>query len=189
MSDTGARRRAVFLDRDGTLCEEMGFLNHISRFQMFPFAAPAIHRLNEARVPVIVVTNQSGVVRGIFPELLVHLVHEKMTAELAAAGAHLEAIYFCPHKSEDSCECRKPHPGMLERAAREHALDLAGSYVVGDSYRDLEMAQRVGSRGILVLTGYGRGEYELHRSEWAVQPFGVAENLYVAVDLILEELG
>src|SRR5712691_5838866 len=165
VSDTGARRRAVFLDRDGTLCEEMGFLNHLSRFQMFPFAAPAIRRLNEAGVPVIVVTNQSGVARGIFPELLVHLVHEKMTAELAAAGAHLDAIYFCPHKSEDAC-----------------------SYVVGDSYRDLEMAQRVGSRGILVLTGYGRGEYELHRNEWATQPFGVAENLDVAVDLILEEL-
>ncbi|MFY9583666.1 MAG: HAD family hydrolase [Candidatus Acidiferrales bacterium] len=188
MSDTCARRRAVFLDRDGTLCEEMGFLNHLSRFQMFPFAAPAIRRLNEAGVPVIVVTNQSGVARGIFPELLVHLVHEKMTAELAAAGAHLDAIYFCPHKSEDACDCRKPLAGMLERAAREHALELTSSYVVGDSYRDLEMAQRVGSRGILVLTGYGRGEYELHRNEWTMQPFGVAENLDVAVDLILEDL-
>ena len=96
MSDTGARRRAVFLDRDGTLCEEMGYLNHISRFQMFPFVAPAIRRLNEARVPVIVVTNQSGVARGIFPELLVHLVHEKMTAELAAAGSPSRATASAP---------------------------------------------------------------------------------------------
>ncbi len=188
MSSTGALRRAVFLDRDGTLCEEMGYLNHISRFRMYPFAAPAIRRLNAAGLPVMVVTNQSGVARGIFPESLVHLVHEKLVAELAASGARLDGIYFCPHKTEDTCGCRKPHPGMLERAAREHALDLAGSYVVGDRYADLEMAHEAGGRGILVLTGYGRGEYELHRSEWPRQPHGVAENLSVAVDMILEEV-
>lgn len=188
MSSTGALRRAVFLDRDGTICEEMGYLNHISRFRMYPFAAPAIRRLNAAGLPVMVVTNQSGVARGIFPESLVHLVHEKLVAELAAGGARLDGIYFCPHKTEDACGCRKPHPGMLERAAREHALDLAGSYVVGDRYADLEMAHEAGGRGILVLTGYGRGEYELQRSEWPRQPHGVAENLSVAVDMILEEV-
>ncbi|MBI3669866.1 MAG: HAD family hydrolase [Acidobacteria bacterium] len=188
VSSTGALRRAVFLDRDGTICEEMGYLNHISRFRMYPFAAPAIRRLNAAGLPVMVVTNQSGVARGIFPESLVHLVHEKLVAELAAGGARLDGIYFCPHKTEDACGCRKPHPGMLERAAREHALDLAGSYVVGDRYADLEMAHEAGGRGILVLTGYGRGEYELQRSEWPRQPHGVAENLSVAVDMILEEV-
>ena len=188
MSDAGARGRAVFLDRDGTICEEMGYLNHVSRFQIYPFAPAAIRRLNQAGLPVIVVTNQSGVARGIFPESLVHLVHERMTAELAAGGAHVDAIYFCPHKSEDACGCRKPHPGMLDRAAREHSLELAGSYIVGDRYADLETAPQVGSRGILVLTGYGRGEYELHRSEWPAQPYAVAENLDVAVALILEEL-
>jgi len=177
----------VFLDRDGTICEEMGYINHISRLQMYPFAAAAIRRLNEAGLAVIVVTNQSGVARGIFPESLVHLVHEKMVAELAAASARVDGIYFCPHKSGDACGCRKPRPGLLERAAQEHALELTGCYVVGDRYADLEMAQPVGGRGILVLTGYGRGEYELHRSEWSVQPYGVAENLDVAVDLILEE--
>jgi len=188
VSDSRAPRRAVFVDRDGTLCEEMGFLNHISRFQMFPFAAPAVRRLNQAGLAVIVVTNQSGVARGFFPEWLVHLVHEKMTAELAAAGARVDGIYFCPHKSEDDCGCRKPHPGMLERAAREHALELAGSFVIGDRYADIEMAKSINGRGILVLTGYGRGDYELHRNEWPEQPYGVAENLDVAVDLILEEL-
>ena len=188
MPDAGARRRAVFLDRDGTICEEMGYLNHISRFQMYPFAAAAVRRLNQAGVAVVAVTNQSGVARGVFPESLVHRVHEKLTAELAAAGARVDGIYFCPHRSEDACGCRKPHPGMLERAARELSLELAGCYIVGDRYADIEMAQAVRGRGILVLTGYGRGEYELHRSEWPAQPYGVAENLDVAVDLILEEL-
>jgi D-glycero-D-manno-heptose 1,7-bisphosphate phosphatase len=188
VSSAGGRRPAVFLDRDGTICEEMGYLNHISRLHLFPFAAPAIRRLNDAGFPVIVVTNQSGVARGIFPESLVHLVHEKLSTELAAGGARLDGIYFCPHKSEEACGCRKPHPGMLERAAREHGLDLAGSYVVGDRYADLEMAHEAGGRGILVLTGYGRGEFELHRGEWPRQPHGVAENLSVAVDLILEEI-
>ncbi len=188
MSDAGARRRAVFLDRDGTICEEMGYLNHISRFRMYAFAPAAIRRLNQAGLAVIVVTNQSGVARGIFPESLVHQVHEKMIAELAAAGARVEGVYFCPHRSEDACGCRKPRPGMLERAAREHALELAGSYVVGDRYDDLEMAERIGGCGILVLTGYGRGEYELHRASWPKQPSRVVQDLSAAVNLILEEL-
>ena len=188
MSDAGARQRAVFLDRDGTICEEMGYLNHISRFRMYPFAADAIRRLNQAGLPVIVVTNQSGVARGIFPESLVYRVHEKMIAELAVAGARVDGVYFCPHRSEDACGCRKPHPGMLERAAREHGLELAGSYVVGDRYDDLEMAERIGGRGILVLTGYGRGEYELYRAKRPKQTDRVAEDLSAAVNLILEEL-
>ena len=188
MSESSGRRRATFLDRDGTICEEMGYLNHISRFRLYPFAAAAIRRLNEAGLPVVVVTNQSGVARGVFPEELVHRVHERMTAEFAAAGARVDCIYYCPHRSEDACGCRKPHPGMLERAAREHALELAGSYVVGDRYADLEMAHEVGGRGILVLTGYGRGEYELHRGAWPRQPHRVVEDLAAAVNLILEEL-
>ncbi len=186
MSDV-ARRGAVFLDRDGTICEEMGYLNHLSRLQIFHFVAPAVRRLNEAGWPVIAVTNQSGVARGIFPESLVHAVHEKIATDFAAAGARVDAFYYCPHKSADACECRKPLAGMLERAAREHELDLTRSYVIGDRYVDVETAQGTGGRGILVLTGYGRGEYELHRNQWPQQPWGVAENLAEAVGLILEE--
>ena len=185
----GQGRRAVFLDRDGTIGEELGYVNHIDRFQMFPYAAEAIRELNETHVPVIVVTNQGGIARNIFPESLVHEVHRKMVAELAAGGAHVDAIYFCPHKSEDACECRKPNPGLLERAAREHFLDLAGSWIVGDRYADLEMGHVTGSRGILVMTGYGRGEYELHRSVWPRQPDALAENLRDAVRLILRNGG
>ena len=186
MSETRILRRAVFLDRDGTIGEEMGYVNHVDRFQIFPFAAEAIRQLNLAEIPVIVVTNQSGIARNIFPESLVHEVHKKMVAQLAAGGAWIDAIYFCPHKSEDACECRKPNPGLLRQAAREHALDLTASWVVGDRYADLEMAHAAGARGILVMTGYGRGEHELHSSKWSRQPDVLAENLRDAVRLILQ---
>lgn len=186
MSEQHLFRGAVFLDRDGTICEEMGYVNHVDRLRIFPFAAEAIRRLNQAGIPVIVVTNQSGIARNIFPESLVHQVHAKMTAELAAEGARVDAIYFCPHRKEDACECRKPSPGLLERAARENALDLAASWVVGDRYADLEMAHTAGGRGILVMTGYGRGEYELHRETWPRQPDALAEDLTEAVRRILD---
>jgi D-glycero-D-manno-heptose 1,7-bisphosphate phosphatase len=189
MPETKLLRPAVFLDRDGTIGEELGYVNHIDRFQMFPYAAEAIRELNQANIPVIVVTNQGGIARNIFPESLVHEVHKKMIAELAAGGAHVDAIYFCPHKSEDTCECRKPNPGLLHRAAREHSLDLAASWIVGDRYGDLEMGHTTASRGILVMTGYGRGEYELHRSTWPRQPDALAENLRDAVRLILRNGG
>jgi D-glycero-D-manno-heptose 1,7-bisphosphate phosphatase len=185
MSERQFLRCAVFLDRDGTIGEEMGYVNHIDRFQVFPYAAEAIRHLNEADIPVIVVTNQSGIARNIFPESLVHEVHKKMVAELAKGGAWIDAIYFCPHKSEDACVCRKPNPGLLEQAAREHGLELSGSWVVGDRYADLEMGHAAGARGILVMTGYGRGEYELHRSAWPRQPEALAANLSDAVRQIL----
>jgi D-glycero-D-manno-heptose 1,7-bisphosphate phosphatase len=189
MSEVQQLRRAVFLDRDGTIGEELGYVNHIDRFQIFPYAAESIRELNRAEIPVIVVTNQSGIARNIFPESLVHEVHKKMVAELAAGGAWIDGIYFCPHKSEDACECRKPNPGLLERAAREHSLDLTSSWIVGDRYADLEMGHAAGSRGILVMTGYGRGEYELHRATWPRQPDGLAENLKHAVRNILQNGG
>jgi D-glycero-D-manno-heptose 1,7-bisphosphate phosphatase len=179
-------RRAVFLDRDGTISEEMGYVNHIERFQIFPFAADAIRQLNQAEIPVIVITNQSGVARNIFPESLVHEVHKRMVKELAAGGAWIDAIYFCPHKTEDACDCRKPNPGLLERAAREHSLDLSGSWMVGDRYGDLEMAHTAGARGMLVMTGYGMGEYEYYRGTWPRQPDALARDLSDAVRQILQ---
>ena len=104
MPDTGSLRPAVFLDRDGTICEEVGYLNHISRLAIFPWAAPAIRRLNEIGVPVIVVTNQSGVARGLFPESLVAEVHRAMSENLAASGAHVDAYYYCTHILADQCD-------------------------------------------------------------------------------------
>jgi D-glycero-D-manno-heptose 1,7-bisphosphate phosphatase len=178
-------RAAVFLDRDGTICEEVGYLNHVERFRMFAVAGPAIRRLNEAGFAVIVTTNQSGVSRGYFPESLVQKVHEVMRRELAASGARLDGVYYCPHGSGDGCDCRKPGIGMIQRSAAEHGIDVARSFVVGDRYRDMEMAFAAGCRGIFVRTGYGRGEEAWHAKEWARRPHAIADDLGSAVDWIL----
>jgi D-glycero-D-manno-heptose 1,7-bisphosphate phosphatase len=187
MPDRMALRPAVFLDRDGTIAEEVGYLNHASRFRMFPFAGSAIRKLNEAGLPAIVITNQSGVGRGYFPESLVHQVHEQMTRELSASGARVNAIYYCPHTSAVACDCRKPRTGMLERSAVEHALDLKRSFVVGDRHGDVVLAHNAGARSILVRTGYGEGELAWHAAQWTKQPHFIAATLTEAVDWILEQ--
>jgi D-glycero-D-manno-heptose 1,7-bisphosphate phosphatase len=160
-------------------------LNHISRFRMFPFVAEAIRRFNQARLPVIVITNQSGVGRGYFPESFVKTIHDLMSEQLAAKDAHVDGFYYCPHTSRDACHCRKPKPGMLERAAREHSLDLKRSIVVGDRYVDMELAHHVCARGVFVCTGYGEGEFALHRANWPRRPEYVASDLAQATDWIL----
>lgn len=174
----------MFLDRDGTIAEEVGYLNHVDRFRMFPFTGTAVRRLNEAGLAVIVVTNQSGIARGYFPESLVQQVNERLQFELAVAGARLDGIYYCPHGSGDHCECRKPKTGMLERAAREHKVDLTRSFVVGDRYVDMELAFRAGCKGIFVRTGYGLGEITWHGKNWPRQPDANVENLEAAADWI-----
>ena len=187
-SNPNPKRRAVFLDRDGTIAEEVGYANHISRFVVYPFAPAAIRRLNEADLPVIVVTNQSGVARGFFPESLIGQMHDKMVEELVAGGAHVDGMYYCPHIRDDQCSCRKPLPGMLVLAAREHNLEISGSVLVSDRYNDIQMGHENGCRTILVLTGYGRGDYEWNRAKWPRQPDHVVENLADAVEIILKEM-
>lgn len=179
------RRPAVFLDRDGTIAEEVGYLNHVSRFHIFPFAAPAIRRLNEAGLAVIVVSNQSGVARGYFPESLVLEVNRRMQRELSVVGARLDGVYYCSHGSADGCDCRKPKTGMIECAAREHNLDVTGSYVVGDRYGDMELAFRAGCKAVFVRTGYGLGEEAWHANKWPRRPDALVDDLPRAVDWIL----
>jgi D-glycero-D-manno-heptose 1,7-bisphosphate phosphatase len=154
---------------------------------MFPFAAEAIRSLNQAGVPVVVVTNQSGVARGYFPESLLHDVHERMKRELAQHGAHLDAVYYCPHEKSAACECRKPKPGMLHRAAEELGIDLKRSFVVGDRYGDMELAFNAGAKAIFVKTGYGLGDFTWHSKTWPRQPDVVTDNLNTAVDWILRD--
>jgi D,D-heptose 1,7-bisphosphate phosphatase len=132
----------------------------------------------------ILITNQSGIERGYFPESQVHQVHEVLHAELARHNARLDAIYFCPHHPETGCDCRKPRPGMLLRAQQELKIDLARSYVIGDKYLDIEAAHAAGARSVLVMTGYGREEHEKHK-DLPLQPDLVAENLLEAVEKIL----
>ena len=181
-------RPAVFLDRDGTITEEVGYLNHLSHFRLLDGVAEAIRRLNNASLPVIVVTNQSGVGRGYFPESLVREVHERMIVELRAEAAHLDGVYYCPHVSADDCDCRKPKTGMLEQAGRELGLDVKKSFVVGDRRGDVELAHRAGARSILVRTGYGEGELAWHGKTWPHQPEFVAADLPEAVRWILKEV-
>jgi D-glycero-D-manno-heptose 1,7-bisphosphate phosphatase len=179
---------AVFLDRDGTLNEEMGYINHLSRFRLLPQAIPAIRRLNAAGVKVVVVTNQSGAARGYFPASLVDEIHALLQKTLAAGGAHLDGIYTCLHGPDEGCACRKPSPSLVEQAARDLDLDLSHSYLVGDRFKDIETAANAGVKGILVLTGYGRGEYDYLRPAQKVQPVFVAPDLEAAVEWILRDL-
>ncbi|MFP7755712.1 D-glycero-alpha-D-manno-heptose-1,7-bisphosphate 7-phosphatase [Thermodesulfobacteriota bacterium B35] len=185
-------RPAVFLDRDGTINEQMGYINHISRFRLLPGVGPAIRRLNEHDIPVVVVTNQSGLARGYFPEALLGRVHDLMREQLAAEGARIDGLYICPHHPEAkeerfrlACDCRKPRTGLLEQAAREMDLDLARSFMIGDRWSDLECGARVGATPILVLTGYGRGDHAYIGPTRTLQPALVAEDLGMAVDWIL----
>jgi len=186
---------AVFLDRDGTINEQMGYINHISRFQLLPGVEAAIARLNKAGIPVVVVTNQSGLARGYFPEQLLDQVHQKMNRQLAAAGAHVDGIYICPHHPEAkeeryrrTCNCRKPKTGLLEQAAEELDIDLTRSFVVGDRWSDIKCGAAVNAASILVLTGYGRGDAEYIGPNQSVQPDYVAEDLSQAVMWILEQI-
>jgi D-glycero-D-manno-heptose 1,7-bisphosphate phosphatase len=152
----------VFADRDGTLIEEVGYLDRVERVALYPWTADAIRALNRAGLPIVLVSNQSGVARGFFPEAVVEEVHRHMAALLGAGGARIDAYYYCPHHPDGKvaayarvCECRKPNRGLVDRAARELGVDPARSFVVGDRWLDVEMARAVGGRGILVRTGYG----------------------------------
>jgi D-glycero-D-manno-heptose 1,7-bisphosphate phosphatase len=188
-------RPAVFLDRDGTVNEQMGYINHLSRFRLLPRAAQAIRLFNEQGIPVVIVTNQSGLARGYFPDAVLAEVHERMNRLLAEAGAHLDGIYVCPHHPEAVvakyravCDCRKPKTGLLTRAAADLDLDLGRSYIVGDRWSDLKAAERCRATGVLVLTGYGRGEYEYIGPAQGLQPHMVAEDLYDAAQWIIGDL-
>ena len=189
-------RPAVFLDRDGTVSQEVGYIVHLDRYALLPRSVAAIRRLNRAGLPAFVATNQSGVARGLFTEELVGQVHDRLRGWLAEGGARLDGIYHCPHHPRDGsgpltreCDCSKPRPGMLLRAAGEHDLDLSRSYMVGDSGRDLGAAAAVGATPVLVLTGYGRGELEHLRSRWTAEPAFIAEDLLEAVAWILRREG
>lgn len=180
---------AVFLDRDGTINEQMGYINHLSRLVLLPQTIPAIRRLNQAGLKVVAVTNQSGAARGYFPVSLVAEVHAHLENLLAASGAHLDGIYACLHGPDEGCACRKPKPGLIRQAARELDLELARSYLVGDRLLDVQTAAQAGVKGILVLTGYGRGEYEYLAPTSQVKPAYVATDLLDAADWIIKDLG
>jgi D-glycero-D-manno-heptose 1,7-bisphosphate phosphatase len=187
-----APRPAVFMDRDGCLTEEVGYVNHPTRIRLLPRTAQAIRRLNQAGVPAVMVTNQTGIARGYFSEETLHATNARMRDDLATAGARLDGAYVCMHHPTEGlppyradCDCRKPRPGLLHQAAADLGLDLAASVMIGDKLSDVVAGHTVGAAGVLVLTGYGRGEWEYHAHRDAVKPDHVAEDLLDAVEWAL----
>ncbi len=184
--------RAVFIDRDGTISEEVGYINHPSRFRVFPYSAEAIKLLNDNGWLAILTTNQAGVARGYFNEAMIDAVHEKLVNELANGGAKLDAIYYCAHHPtvgdppyRADCDCRKPRPGLIKRAQEEFEIDLGESWMIGDRYSDIELAHNAGVRSAFVLSGYGRGEWEYQRETWKQQPELVGETLLSVVQSLV----
>jgi D-glycero-D-manno-heptose 1,7-bisphosphate phosphatase len=180
------------MDRDGTLSHEVGYVNHPSRFQLYPWAVDAVRLVNRAGWLAVVVTNQAGVARGYFPEPVLHDVIGRLKGAMAGGGARFDAVYVCMHHPTAGqppyrvpCDCRKPRPGLLRRAEEELGADLSRSWVIGDRHGDLQLAWNVGARGALVKTGYGLGELTHHAPSWSRPPDLVAENLLEAVETIL----
>jgi len=181
---------AVFLDRDGTLIEEVGYLDRKERVELYPWTIDSVRALNRAGFRVVLVSNQSGVARGFFDEETVADVHRHIADLLEAGGARIDAYYYCPHHPDGkvkeyavACECRKPARGMVDRAVRELAIDPARSVVVGDRWLDVELARAVRARGVLVRTGYGVTEEAKPRPPLAAD--AVVDNLIAAVSWIL----
>lgn len=147
------KRKAVFVDRDGTLIEEVNFLSDVKDLRLFPYTGEAIRLFRDKGYRVVVVTNQSGIGRGIFPESAMHSIHNAIQHELANA---IDAFYFCPHLPHAGCDCRKPGLRMIEDAVRELGIDLEGSWLIGDKKLDIETGFNAGINTSLVLTGYGK---------------------------------
>lgn len=185
-SDSCSWFPAVFLDRDGTINEEVGYLGRPEGLRLLPRAAEALKLFEERGFKRIIISNQSGIARGYLREEEVVRVHRRLLQLLADAGGGVEGIYYCPHGPEEGCFCRKPEGGLVEQAAREHAVDLQRSYVVGDKASDILMAKRLGLGSILVLTGKGVEGLERLRAE-GVLPDYVAEDLYEAACWIINQ--
>lgn len=181
---------AVFLDRDGTIIEDVGYLDRLELIRPFPWAMAAIRALNRAGFLVIVVTNQSGVAKGYFTEAFVEEAHRALDRLIGAAGGSVTRYYHCPHHPDGSvsayarlCDCRKPGDGLIVRAVRDLGIDPVRSFVVGDKWVDIGLARNVAARGILVRTGTGATEEA--RPQAGLAADAVADNLAAAASWIL----
>ena len=174
------KQKAVFIDRDGTLIEEVNFLSRLEDLRFFSFTDEAIRLLKENGFLIIIVTNQSGIGRKIFEEAAMHEIHEKIQDELTEK---LDDFYFCPHLPDAGCECRKPRLGMIETACANFDIDLENSWIIGDKAIDVETGFNAGIKTALVLTGYGQKAIETLQRK----PDLIAENLLKAVELITKK--
>jgi D-glycero-D-manno-heptose 1,7-bisphosphate phosphatase len=188
---------AVFLDRDGTINEEVGYLDSLDKLKIIPAAYEAIKLINFSGMKTVVISNQAGVARGFFTEEFVNIVNNTLLADLQKKGAIIDKFYFCPHHPADgkgiylqNCNCRKPAPGMLLQAAQELNIDLTNSYFVGDRFIDMETAKKVGATGILVRTGYGADLLQDDGPDKATpesKPDFIAADILEAVQWILKD--
>jgi D-glycero-D-manno-heptose 1,7-bisphosphate phosphatase len=183
-------RRAVFLDRDGTIIEEVGYLDRAERVEFYPWTIDAIRAFNRAGLVVVMISNQSGIARGFFTEAVVDDVHAHMAAMLAEGGARIDAYYYCPHHPDGKvtayarpCDCRKPGRGLVDRAVRELGVDPARSFVVGDRWVDVALARAIGAGGVLVRTGYGTSVEQQRPDNLTAD--AVVDNLIAAASWIL----
>jgi len=182
-----SRKGAIFLDRDGTIHEEVGYLSRLEQLKLFPETAEAIRLIHEQGRKAVVITNQSGVARGFFNEAFLHEVHREINNRLEKEGTRIDAFYFCPHHPhfgnppyKKDCDCRKPGSGLFFRAAADLDIDLGKSYMIGDMIKDMEAARHAGAGGILVRTGYGRNILQAGRV------LHIADNILDAVQWIRE---
>ncbi len=172
-------QKTVFLDRDGTLIEEVNFLHRIEDLRFFDYTDDAVNLLKSAGFRVIIVTNQSGIGRGIYTADQMHAIHERIQEELTEK---LDAFYFCPHLPDAGCACRKPGLGMIEQAAQDFEVDLERSWMVGDKLLDIELGFNAGFRTAMVRTGYG----VIHGARLTREPDIVAGDLLEAVRFIID---
>jgi len=184
------KKPAVFLDRDGTLIDDRGYLDRMELLSLFPWTADALRLLKRAGYTLVVVTNQSALARGIIDEAFLTEVHRELSARLALGGAVIDGYYYCPHLTDApieryrlACRCRKPGPGMIEQACEELDLDPAASFMVGDRWIDVECGVAAGTRAIQVLSGHGTREDGAHAASLSRRSDGVAK-----ADAILSNL-
>ena len=185
---------AVFLDRDGTINEEVGYLDREEKLKILPAAFEAVRLVNQNGFKVVVVSNQSGIARGLFTEDFVRTINNRIAATMVENGAVIDRFYYCPHHPSEGldpyrkiCNCRKPEPGLLLQAAADLNLDLSGSYMIGDHLRDIETARRAGAKGILVMTGHGPDQLQSAEITSANRPDDIAPDILEAVRWILRD--
>lgn len=191
------KNTAIFLDRDGTINDEVGYLDSADKLRIIPAAFEAVRLINASSMKAVVITNQAGVAKGLFTEEFVREINGQIQSAFLAQGALINRFYFCPHHPTEGidpyrliCDCRKPEPGLLLQAAVDLNIDLARSYVIGDRLRDIETAHRAGAKGVLVMTGYGQDlmqEAGPDRANELNQPDYIAQDILEAVYWILKD--
>lgn len=181
--------KAVFLDRDGTINEDVGYLNKLENFHLISGVKPALGLLKEMGFKIFVVSNQSGIGRGIVSQETLDAIHERMTEELTHAGIELDDIKYCPHRPEEKCSCRKPSPKMIKDLAKKHDIDLKKSYVVGDKISDVLTGKNAACKTILLLSEEDEAANTDEEDEEWPSPDYVADHLSGAVEWILKDSG